>query len=125
MAAEQKSGDFVGNGKKIGEVKIAADVVAVIAGLAATEIEGVASMAGNITNELISRFGMRQLSRGVRVIMEGGVVRVEIMLNVKYGYSIPEVCGQVQERVSQQIENMTGLVVPEVNVRVAGVASPY
>lgn len=122
MAAEQKSKDFIVNKKEIGEVKIASDVVAVIAALAATEVEGVHSMAGNITNELTGRLGMKNLSKGVRVVMENGAVRVDMMINVRYGYSIPDVTGQVQEKVSQQIENMTGLVVPEVNVRVAGVS---
>ena len=105
----------------LGEVKIADEVVAIIAGLAATEVEGVSSMAGNITNELVSKLGMKNLSKGVKILMEGGIVRVDMMVVVNYGYSIPEVSGQVQERVSQQIENMTGLSVSEVNVRIAGV----
>lgn len=107
--------------KGIGEVKIASDVVAVIAGLAATEVEGVYAMAGNITNELIGKLGKKNLSKGVKVQMEEGVVHVDMMINVKYGYSIPKISEQVQERVSQQIETMTGLSVSEVNVRVAGV----
>ena len=107
--------------KGIGEVKIASDVVAVIAGLAANEVEGVYSMAGNITNELIGKLGMKNMSKGVKVVMEDGTVRVDMALNMKYGYSIPKVSKQVQEKVSQQIENMTGLIVPEVNIRIAGV----
>ena len=107
--------------KGIGEVKIASDVVAVIAGLAANEVEGVYSMAGNITNELIGKLGMKNMSKGVKVMMEDGTVRVAMALNMKYGYSIPRVVKQVQEKVSQQIENMTGLIVPEVNIRIAGV----
>lgn len=121
MEKEQKEEKVLTVGKQLGEVKIASDVVAVIAALAATEIDGVHSMAGNITNELIGKFGMKNLSKGVKILMEGGVVRVEMMVVVRYGYSIPEVSGQIQERVSQQIENMTGLTVSEVNVRVAGV----
>ncbi len=121
MAKEQESRDFLMEKKGIGEVKIASDVVAVIAALAATEAEGVHSMAGNITNELVGKFGMKNLSKGVKVSMEEGVVRVDMMVNVNYGHSIPEVSEQVQQKVSQQIENMTGLVVSEVNVRVAGV----
>ena len=78
-------------------------------------------MAGNITNELIGRLGMKNMSKGVKVMMEEGTVRVDMALNMKYGYSIPRVTKQVQEKVSQQIENMTGLIVPEVNIRVAGV----
>jgi len=121
VSKEQEPKEYVMEKKGTGEVKIASDVVAIIAALAATETEGVSSMAGNITNELIGKFGMKNLSKGVKVTMEDGLVHVDIMLNVKYGYSIRNVSEQVQNRVSQQIETMTGLVVPEVNVRVAGV----
>ena len=121
MAKEQTSREYITKKKELGEVKIASDVVAAIAALAATEIDGVDSMAGNITNELIGKLGMKNLSKGVKILMEGGIVRVDMMVVVNYGYSIPEVSGQVQERVSQQIENMTGLSVSEVNVRIAGV----
>lgn len=121
MAKEQTSRECITKKKELGEVKIASDVVAAIAALAATEIDGVYSMAGNITNELIGKLGMKNLSKGVKILMEGGIVRVDMMVVVNYGYSIPEVSEQVQERVSQQIENMTGLSVSEVNVRIAGV----
>ena len=121
MANEQDSKDIVTEKKEKGEVKIASDVVAVIAALAATEIDGVHSMAGNITNELISKFGMKKRSKGVKSAMDSGEVRVDMMVVVNYGYSIPDVSRQVQEKVSQQIENMTGLSVTEVNVRVASV----
>lgn len=121
MSKEQEPKEYVMEKKGTGEVKIASDVVAIIAALAATETEGVSSMAGNITNELIGKFGMKNLSKGVRVTMEEGLVHVDIMLNVKYGYSIKNVSEQVQNRVSQQIETMTGLAVTEVNVRIAGV----
>ena len=120
MAKEQTSREYITKKKELGEVKIASDVVAAIAALAATEIDGVYSMAGNITNELIGKLGMKNLSKGVKILMEGGIVRVDMMVVVNYGYSIPEVSGQVQERVSQQIEKMTGLSVSEVNVRNAG-----
>lgn len=121
MSKEQTSREYITKKKELGEVRIASDVVAAIAALAATEIDGVYSMAGNITNELIGKLGMKNLSKGVKILMEGGIVRVDMMVVVNYGYSIPEVSGQVQERVSQQIENMTGLSVSEVNVRIAGV----
>ena len=105
----------------IGEVKIADEVVTVIAGLAATEVEGVASMAGNITNELVGRLGMKNLSKGVKVDVLDTSVSVDLTLTMEYGYSIPEVCAQVQDRVKSAIENMTGLSVIDVNVKIAGV----
>ena len=106
---------------KLGEVKIADEVVAIIAGLASTEVEGVSSMAGNITNELVSRLGMKNLSKGIRVDVSDGVVRVDVALNIAYGYAIPDVSSKVQEKVKSAIENMTGLEASGVNVRIASV----
>ena len=106
---------------KLGEVKIADEVVAIIAGLASTEGEGVSSMAGNITNELVSKLGMKNLSKGIRVKVSEGVVRVDVALNIAYGYAIMDVSLKVQERVKAAIENMTGLEVSGVNVRIASV----
>lgn len=105
----------------VGTVQIADEVVAIIAALAATEVDGVASMAGNITNELISRLGMKNLSKGVKVDVLEGVVTVSLALNLKYNYSIMDVSAKVQERVKNAVENMTGLEVADVNIRVAGV----
>ncbi len=105
----------------LGEVRIADEVVAIIAGLAATEIEGVSSMAGNITNELVSKLGMKNLSKGVKVLMDEESVDVDVALNIAYGYSIPEVSEKVQEKVKTAIETMTGLKVAVVNVRIASV----
>lgn len=107
---------------KIGEVQIADEVVAIIAGLAATEVEGVDSMAGNITNELVGKLGMKNLSKGVKVEVTEDHVSVDLSLNMKYGYSIPKVSEKVQDKVKTAIENMTGLTVLEVNVRIAGVS---
>ncbi len=105
----------------LGEVKIADEVVAIIAGLAATEVDGVGSMAGNITNELVSKLGMKNLSKGIRVEVQGGTANVDVALNISYGYAIPEVSSKVQERVKAAIENMTGLEVDVVNIRIASV----
>lgn len=107
--------------KSIGTVQIADEVVAIIAGLAATEVEGVASMNGNITNELVGKLGMKSLSKGVKVDVLENVVCVDLNLNLEYGYSIPEICKKVQERVKTAIENMTGLQVSDVNISIASV----
>ena len=119
--AEKRSTHKVYEKEKIGEVQIADEVVAIIAGLAATEVEGVDSMAGNITNELVGKLGMRNLSKGVKVDVTEEHVSVDLSLNLKYGYNIPEVCEKVQERVKTAIENMTGLSVLDVNIKIAGV----
>ena len=105
----------------IGTVQIADDVVAIIAGLAATEVQGVASMAGNITKEIVSKLGVKNLSKGVRVTVEEGNVCVDVAINVEYGYSVTEVSCKVQEKVKTAVETMTGLKVTEVNIKIAGV----
>lgn len=121
MAKDERNIYTIQNDAGKGEVKIADEVVAIIAALAATEVEGVASMAGNITNELISRLGMKNLSKGVKVDVLEGVVTVSLTLNLKYNYSVVEVSEKVQEKVKNAIENMTGLEVADVNIKVAGV----
>ena len=121
MGKEERNAYTIKNDANIGEVKIADEVVAIIAGLAAMEVEGVASMAGNATRELISKLGMKSLSKGVKVDVLEGVVTVSLALNMKYNYSIMDVSAKVQEKVKSAVENMTGLEVADVNVKVAGV----
>lgn len=106
---------------EIGEVKVADEVIAIIAGLAATEVDGVSSMAGNITNELVSKLGMKNLSKGVRVEIVEDAVEIYLALNISYGYNIPEVSEKVQERVKTAVETMTGLSVAALNVKIAAV----
>lgn len=106
---------------RLGEVRIADDVVAMIAGLAALEVDGVASMAGNTANELLSKVGVKGVQKGARVEVVDRTVSVEMAVNLKYGYNIPTVCGQIQEKVKSAIETMTGLTVADVNIRIAGV----
>lgn len=124
MGKEERNAYTIKTEQNIGEVKIADEVVAIIAGLAAMEVDGVASMSGNATRELIGRFGMKSLNKGVKVDVLEGVVTVSLALNLKYGYNIREITGKVQEKVKAAIENMTGLEVADVNIRVAGVEMP-
>ena len=105
----------------IGEVKMADEVVTIIAGLAATEVEGVASMGGNITNELVGKLGMKNLSKGVKVTILEGVVSVDLTLNIDFGKNILDVSRKVQDKVKTSIENMTGLEVADVNIHIASV----
>ena len=118
---ENQTGYTLENGN-MGQVQIADEVVAIIAGLAATEVEGVASMAGNITNELVSKLGKKSLSKGIRVKVEDGLVNVNVALNIAYGYSVPKTCKKVQEKVKAAIENMTGLEVEKVDIQIANVS---
>lgn len=118
---ENQTGYTLENGN-MGQVQIADEVVAIIAGLAATEVEGVASMAGNITNELVSKLGKKSLSKGIRVKVEDGIVNVNVALNIAYGYSVPKTCKKVQEKVKAAIENMTGLEVEKIDIQIANVS---
>jgi uncharacterized alkaline shock family protein YloU len=110
--------------QKIGTVKIADDVVAMIAGIAATEIDGVTAMVGNITNELMSKMGIKTLTKGVKVDIYGKEVKVDLAINMEYGFNIISTGNKVQERVKSSIENMTGLEVRDVNVRIAAIRMP-
>ena len=105
----------------LGEIQISDEVVATIAGLAATEVEGVASMAGNLTNELIGKLGIKNLSKGVNVLVTNHSVDVDLALHIKYDYSILKVSKEVQARVKNAIESMTGLEVVMVNINIVNV----
>ena len=104
-----------------GDIKISDSVVASIAGLAASEIDGVDSLSGNLTNEIVAKFGIKNNSKGVKLEINQGSVIADIYVNVVYGFSIPDVSAKVQEKVKQAIESMTGLTVVGVNVRVVGI----
>ena len=119
MAEDRKS--FVIKESENGGVNITDEVVAIIAGLAATEVEGVSSLAGNLTNEVISKAGMNKLSKGVKIITEEeNKVAVRLGVNISYGYEIPKICQQVQDK--NAIENMVGLEVISVDIKIASVA---
>ena len=100
MSKEEKKTYTIKSDENLGEVKIADEVVAIIAGLAAMEVEG------------------------VKVDVLDGIVTVTLALNMSYGYSIKDITAKVQEKVKAAIENMTGLEVADVNIRVAGVDVP-
>ena len=106
--------------ENIGAIQIADDVVAMIASLAATEVEGVSAMAGNITNELMSKVGVKNLTKGVKVEVTEQNVKVDLAVTMEYGYNIPATCQKVQAKVKAAIENRTGLTCSDVNIRIAG-----
>ena len=124
MSKEERNTYKIEYDGNLGEVQIADEVVAVIAGIAAMEVDGVSSMAGTTTREIISRLGMKTLSKGVKVDVLEGIVTVSLALNLKFGTNIRTPTMKVQEKVKSAIENMTGLTVADVNIRVAGVDMP-
>lgn len=105
----------------MGEVRIADSVVANIAILAAKETEGVYDTVGNAANEIMTKVGVKSASKGVRIEIVDGVVAVDLALIMQYGYNIPTTCKKVNEKVKNSIENMTGLTVSDVNIRISGI----
>lgn len=103
-------------------IKIADDVVAVIAGVAVSEVPGVSAMAGGFAGgitEVLS--GKKNLSKGIKVEVGEKDTKIDVNIIVEYGTRIPDVAFEIQNRVKKAVENMTGLKVLEVNVHVQGV----
>jgi alkaline shock protein len=108
----------------MGGVKISDDVIATIASLAASEIEGVSKMSGSMAANLTEILGKKNFSKGVKVQLEEDTVEIDVYLSVVYGSIIQEVAEKVQENVKKAIESMTEFKVMTVNVHVQGVTEP-
>ena len=117
---DEKKG--INNG--LGTIHIADEVVSIIAGLAATEVEGVAGMSGGIAGGIAEILGRKNFSKGVKVEVGEKEAAIDLYIIVKYGVRIPDIALNVQEAVKAAIENMTGLSTVEVNVHVQGVGFP-
>lgn len=109
---------------ELGDIRIANEVVGVIAGLAATDVSGVAGMSGGIAGGIAEMLGRKNLAKGVKVEVGEEQAAVDIFVVVEYGVRIPDIAWQIQESVKRAIEEMTGLDVVEVNVHVQGVHIP-
>ncbi|MDA8193022.1 MAG: Asp23/Gls24 family envelope stress response protein [Thermaerobacter sp.] len=110
------------NQKTIPVVLIANDVIGTIAGIAATEVDGVAGMSGGLVEGISEKLGKRTSGKGVRVDVTDQMVTLDLFLVVQFGAKIPEVAVRVQDVVKRQVESMTGLGVSSVNIHVQGVA---
>ena len=108
----------------LGTIRVADEVVSIIAGLATTEVAGVADMSGGIAGGIAEILGRKNFSKGVKVEVGEKEAAVDLYIIVKYGIRIPEVALAAQENVKRAIETMTGLTVVEVNVHVQGVGFP-
>jgi len=108
----------------VGSIRIADEVVGIIAGMAAMEIPGVAGMSGGLVGGFAEMLGKKNLSKGVKVEVGEKEAAVDLYIIVEYGIRIPDVALRVQENVKKGIESMTGLDVVEVNVHVQGVGFP-
>ncbi|MBP2634181.1 MAG: Alkaline shock protein 23 [Firmicutes bacterium] len=105
----------------VGSIRIADEVVGIIAGLAATEVDGVAGMSAGLVGGIAEMLGKKNLSKGVKVEVGEREAAVDLYIIVEYGVRIPDVALRVQENVKRAIESMTGLDVVEVNIHVQGV----
>jgi uncharacterized alkaline shock family protein YloU len=105
----------------MGNIRIANEVIEIIAGLAATEVKGVAGMSGGVVGGIAELLGRKNLSKGVKVEVGQKQCAVDLAIVAEYGVRIPEVCAEIQENVKRAIESMTGLEVVEVNINVLGV----
>ena len=114
LIKEQKTG--------LGSIKIADEVVKIIAGLAATEVPGVVGMSSGVVGGIAEMLGRKNMSKGVKVEVGEKEAAVDMFVVMEYGTRIPDVAAKIQEEVKKAIENMTGLAVIEVNVNVQGVA---
>ena len=108
----------------LGTIKIADEVVSIIAGLAATEIDGIAGMSGGLVGGIAEMLGRKNFSKGVKVEVGEREAAIDLFIIVKYGVRIPDVAIAAQENIKRAIETMTGLSVVEVNVNVQGVNFP-
>ena len=105
----------------VGSIRIADEVVGIIAGLAAMEVTGVAGMSAGLVGGIAEMLGKKNLSKGVKVEVGEREAAVDLFIIVEYGVRIPDVALRVQENVKRAIESITGLDVVEVNIHVQGV----
>ncbi|WZL70415.1 Asp23/Gls24 family envelope stress response protein [Defluviitalea saccharophila] len=118
---DEKSTYSMNDINQVGQIQIADEVIAIIAGLAATEVEGIAGMSGNFAGGIAEVLGKKNLSKGVKVEVGESEVSIDLSLVIKFGFKIPEVAANVQKKVKNAVETMTGLSVIEINLNITGV----
>ena len=105
-----------------GKVEIAPEVIEVIAGIAASEVEGVAQMRGNFATGVVERLGKKNHGKGVKVELSEEGITVDVYCSMKFGVSIPTVAGKIQDNIRQALLNMTALEAEAVNIHVVGIS---
>ena len=106
---------------EVGSVKVADEVISIVAGLAAVEVPGVARMSGGVMGGINDMLGKQNFSKGIKVTPNGKNVVIDVYVYIKYGYSIPDVAIALQEKIKEAVENMTGYEVTSVNIMVEGI----
>lgn len=105
----------------LGKVEIAPEVIEVIAGIAASEVEGVAGMRGNFATGVVERLGKKNHGKGVKVELTETGITVDVYCLMKFGVSIPTIAGKIQDNIRQALLNMTALDTEEINIHVVGI----
>ena len=115
---------YISQSDELGNINISAEVLAVLAGAAAMETEGVGAMAAGLGGDMAGLVGRKAVAKGVRIAIAAEKITIDVSILVKYGYAVPDVAKAVQEAVMNAVVNTSGLDVECVNVTVAGVMCP-
>lgn len=123
MSEEKQSGskDKVINGNEYGTIRIADEVIATIAAMAAMEIDGVADMSGGVTSNITGMLGKKNTGKGVKLEIDGQKANIDLFLITRFGVRLPVVADEVQRKVKNAVEDMTGLTVTTVNIHIQGI----
>ena len=113
--------EYISRQEELGSVNISEEVLAVIAGAAAMEVDGVSALGTTLTNDVAALVTRKSVAKGVHLEVEGEAVMVDVTILVKYGYVVPEVAKNVQDAIQNAVMNTSGLDVAGVNVTVSGV----
>ena len=113
--------EYISRQEELGSVNISEEVLAVIAGAAAMEVDGVSALGTSLTNDVAALVTRKSVAKGVHLEVEGEAVMVDVTILVKYGYVVPEVAKNVQDAIQNAVMNTSGLDVAGVNVTVSGV----
>ena len=116
--------DYLSTVQENGSIHISEEVIASIAALAASEVEGVCGLSANLGSDLAEMLGKKNLGRGVKITISGGSIAVDCYVVALFGYSVIDIAKNVQERVTTAVESMTGARVSSVNVDICGITLP-
>ncbi|MBM7598001.1 putative alkaline shock family protein YloU [Virgibacillus halotolerans] len=105
----------------LGKVEIAPEVIEVITGIAATEVDGLFAMRGNFATGVVERFGKKAHSKGVKVELTNSGILIDLYVVLNFGVSIPKVAEKLQSNIRQTLKNMTALEIDEINIHVVGI----
>lgn len=111
----------VSDDTSLGKVEIAPEVIEIMTGIAASEVDGLSSMRGNFASGVVERFGKKTHGKGVKVELTNDGILIDLYVVLQFGVSIPEVAQKLQTNIRQTIENMTALEIAEINIHVGGI----